>query len=291
MTKKDMNPEDGATESLFTDGEEQDSEEMEAVDEDGNEVDTDTGNEPETAEETSALQLMGQFLGEDETDERTRELTLARFASRAYLDYAISVVTDRALPNVCDGQKPVQRRILFDMAKELHLSADKNYVKSARVVGDVLGKFHPHGDQSAYDAMVRMAQPFSLRYPLVDGHGNFGSRDGDGPAAMRYTEARLTKISELLLSEIDLGTVDFIPNYDGAFKEPAVLPARLPFVLLNGASGIAVGMATEIPPHNLRSGSGSELLLRSLTRRWMTCSRCSPRLTIRAAARLFLLPQ
>ena len=164
MTKKDMNPEDGATESLFTDGEEQDSEEMEAVDEDGNEVDTDTGNEPETAEETSALQLMGQFLGEDETDEKDEgKLTLARFASRAYLDYAISVVTDRALPNVCDGQKPVQRRILFDMTKELHLSADKNYVKSARVVGDVLGKFHPHGDQSAYDAMVRMAQPFSLR--------------------------------------------------------------------------------------------------------------------------------
>ena len=140
MTKKDMNPEDGATESLFTDGEEQDSEEMEAVDEDGNEVDTDTGNEPETAEETSALQLMGQFLGEDETDEKDEgKLTLARFASRAYLDYAISVVTDRALPNVCDGQKPVQRRILFDMTKELHLSADKNYVKSARVVGDVLG--------------------------------------------------------------------------------------------------------------------------------------------------------
>ena len=263
MTKKDMNPEDGATESLFTDGEEQDSEEMEAVDEDGNEVDTDTGNEPETAEETSALQLMGQFHGEDETDEKDEgKLTLARFASRAYLDYAISVVTDRALPNVCDGQKPVQRRILFDMAKELHLSADKNYVKSARVVGDVLGKFHPHGDQSAYDAMVRMAQPFSLRYPLVDGHGNFGSRDGDGPAAMRYTEARLTKISELLLSEIDLGTVDFIPNYDGAFKEPAVLPARLPFVLLNGASGIAVGMATEIPPHNLREvAAACELLL------------------------------
>ena len=263
MTKKDMNPEDGATESLFTDGEEQDSEEMEAVDEDENETAADSRDEPETAEETSALQLMGQFLGEDETDEKDEgKLTLARFASRAYLDYAISVVTDRALPNVCDGQKPVQRRILFDMAKELHLSADKNYVKSARVVGDVLGKFHPHGDQSAYDAMVRMAQPFSLRYPLVDGHGNFGSRDGDGPAAMRYTEARLTKISELLLSEIDLGTVDFIPNYDGAFKEPAVLPARLPFVLLNGASGIAVGMATEIPPHNLREvAAACELLL------------------------------
>lgn len=210
-----------------------------------------------------ALALMGRFMGETEADERDEgRLTLARFASRAYLDYAISVVTDRALPNVCDGQKPVQRRILYDMSRELHLTADKNYVKSARVVGDVLGKFHPHGDQSAYDAMVRMAQPFSLRYPLVDGHGNFGSRDGDGPAAMRYTEAKLTKISELLLSELDQGTVDFVPNYDGAFKEPAVLPARLPFVLLNGASGIAVGMATEIPPHNLREvAAACQLLL------------------------------
>jgi topoisomerase-4 subunit A len=178
-------------------------------------------------------------------------LTLANYAERAYLDYAISVVKGRALPELADGQKPVQRRILFSM-NEMNLKADAKPVKSARVVGDVLGKFHPHGDQSAYDALVRLAQNFSLRYPLIDGQGNFGSRDGDGAAAMRYTEARLTKIASLLLDEIDQGTVDFIPNYDGSMEEPALLPARLPFVLLNGASGIAVGMATEIPSHNLR---------------------------------------
>ncbi|WP_172457158.1 DNA topoisomerase IV subunit A [Polynucleobacter necessarius] len=186
-------------------------------------------------------------LNEDGKD----SLTLAVYAERAYLDYAISVVKGRALPDVADGQKPVQRRILFSMS-EMGLRADAKPVKSARVVGDVLGKFHPHGDQSAYDALVRLAQSFSLRYPLIDGQGNFGSRDGDGAAAMRYTEARLTKIASLLLSEIDEGTVDFAPNYDGSFQEPKLLPARLPFVLLNGASGIAVGMATEIPSHNLR---------------------------------------
>jgi len=178
-------------------------------------------------------------------------LTLAHFASRAYLDYAISVVKGRALPDVCDGQKPVQRRILFAM-NEMGLAASAKPVKSARVVGDVLGKFHPHGDQAAYDALVRMAQDFSLRYPLIDGQGNFGSRDGDGAAAMRYTEARLTPIARLLLDEIDEGTTDFTANYDGSFQEPKLLPARLPFTLLNGASGIAVGMATEIPSHNLR---------------------------------------
>jgi len=178
-------------------------------------------------------------------------LTLAHFASRAYLDYAISVVKGRALPDVCDGQKPVQRRILYSM-NEMGLAANAKPVKSARVVGDVLGKFHPHGDQAAYDAMVRMAQDFSLRYPLIDGQGNFGSRDGDGAAAMRYTEARLTPIARLLLDEIDEGTTDFTPNYDGSFQEPKLLPARLPFTLLNGASGIAVGMATEVPSHNLR---------------------------------------
>jgi len=177
-------------------------------------------------------------------------LTLAVFAERAYLDYAISVVKGRALPDVCDGQKPVQRRILYAM-NQLKLDAAAKPRKSAAVVGDVLGKLHPHGDQSVYDAMVRMAQNFSLRYPLIDGHGNFGSRDGDGAAAMRYTEARLTPISRLLLDEIDMGTVDFQPNYDGSTEEPTLLPARLPFVLLNGASGIAVGLATEIPSHNL----------------------------------------
>lgn len=178
-------------------------------------------------------------------------LTLSTFAERAYLDYAISVVKGRALPDVTDGQKPVQRRILYAM-NELGLNATAKPRKSAAVVGDVLGKLHPHGDQSVYDALVRMAQDFSLRYPLIDGQGNFGSRDGDGAAAMRYTEARLTPISKLLMEEIDMGTVDFQPNYDGSTEEPKTLPARLPFVLLNGASGIAVGLATEIPSHNLR---------------------------------------
>jgi topoisomerase-4 subunit A len=188
-------------------------------------------------------------------------LTLAVYAERAYLDYAISVVKGRALPEVADGQKPVQRRILFSMS-EMGLRSDAKPVKSARVVGDVLGKFHPHGDQSAYDALVRLAQSFSLRYPLIDGQGNFGSRDGDGAAAMRYTEARLTKIAtHLLLSEIDEGTVAFAPNYDGSFQEPKLRPARLPFVLLNGASGIAVGMATEIPSHNLREVAAAAIAL------------------------------
>ena len=177
-------------------------------------------------------------------------LNLAQYAERAYLEYAMSVVKGRALPAVQDGQKPVQRRILFAM-KDMGLTHGAKPVKSARVVGEILGKYHPHGDASAYEAMVRMAQDFTLRYPLIDGIGNFGSRDGDGAAAMRYTEARLTPLAELLLSEINQGTVDFIPNYDGAFEEPESLPARLPMVLLNGASGIAVGMATEIPSHNL----------------------------------------
>ena len=177
-------------------------------------------------------------------------LTLSTFAERAYLDYAVSVVKGRALPDVTDGQKPVQRRILYAM-NELGLSSTAKPRKSAAVVGDVLGKLHPHGDQSVYDALVRMAQDFSLRYPLIDGQGNFGSRDGDGAAAMRYTEARLTPIAKLLMDEIDQGTVDFQPNYDGSTDEPKSLPARLPVVLLNGASGIAVGLATEIPSHNL----------------------------------------
>jgi topoisomerase IV subunit A len=184
--------------------------------------------------------------------------SLAAYAQRAYLEYALSVVKGRALPDVVDGQKPVQRRILYAMQRMGlgHSGPNSNVpakpVKSARVVGDVLGRFHPHGDQAAYDALVRMAQDFALRYPLIDGQGNFGSRDGDGAAAMRYTEARLTKISTLLLDEIDQGTVDFVPNYDGSTEEPRQLPARLPFALLNGASGIAVGMATEMPSHNLR---------------------------------------
>ncbi len=185
-------------------------------------------------------------------------LNLASYAQRAYLEYALSVVKGRALPDVCDGLKPVQRRILYSMSRMglgfggANGSAGAKPVKSARVVGDVLGRFHPHGDQSAYDALVRMAQDFSQRYPLIDGQGNFGSRDGDGAAAMRYTEARLAKITSLLLDEIDQDTVNFVPNYDGSTEEPHLLPARLPFALLNGASGIAVGLATEIPSHNLR---------------------------------------
>ncbi|CAG7598046.1 DNA topoisomerase IV subunit A [Candidatus Vallotia tarda] len=177
-------------------------------------------------------------------------LTLGDYAEHAYLNYAVSVVKSRALPNVTDGQKPVQRRILYAM-HEMGLTANAKPVKSARVIGDVLGKYHPHSDSAAYDALVRLAQDFSMRYPLIDGEGNFGSRDGDCPAAMRYTEAKLTPIAHLLLDEIDEGTIKFIPNYDGSFKEPVSLPVRLPFVLLNGASGIAVGMATEIPSHNL----------------------------------------
>ncbi|MBS4095526.1 MAG: DNA topoisomerase IV subunit A [Sulfuricella sp.] len=177
---------------------------------------------------------------------------LPSFAERAYLAYAMSVVKSRALPSVQDGMKPVQRRILYAM-RELGNRHDSPYKKSARIVGDVIGKFHPHGDSSVYDAAVRMAQDFSLRYPLIDGQGNFGSRDGDGAAAMRYTEVRLSKFAEeILLSELDKGTVDFSDNYDGSFLEPTLLSARLPVLLLNGASGIAVGMATNIPSHNLR---------------------------------------
>ena len=177
-------------------------------------------------------------------------LPLGRYASTQYLQYAIATVKDRALPRVGDGQKPVQARILYAMW-DMGGRSGTPRKKSARVVGDVLGKFHPHGDASVYDALVRLSQDFTLRYPLIDGEGNFGSRDGDDPAAMRYTEARLTKFAEVLLAELEQGTVDFIPNYDGSTMEPAILPARLPVLLLNGASGIAVGMATEVPPHNL----------------------------------------
>jgi topoisomerase-4 subunit A len=191
-------------------------------------------------------------------------LTLARYAERAYLEYALSVVKGRALPDVCDGQKPVQRRILYAMQRmglAFTTASGPKAVKSARVVGDVLGRFHPHGDVAAYDALVRMAQDFSQRYPLIDGQGNFGSRDGDGAAAMRYTEARLAPIARLLLDEIDEGTADFIANYDGSTEEPRQLPARLPFVLLNGASGIAVGLATEVPSHNLREVAAAAVAL------------------------------
>ncbi|WP_218353384.1 DNA topoisomerase IV subunit A [Alteromonas lipotrueiana] len=180
------------------------------------------------------------------------QLPLSRFTEDAYLNYSMYVIMDRALPNIADGLKPVQRRIIYAMS-DLGLSATAKYKKSARTVGDVLGKFHPHGDSACYEAMVLMAQPFSYRYPLVDGQGNWGAPDDPKSfAAMRYTEARLSRFSELLLSELGQGTVDWVPNFDGTLSEPKVLPARLPHILLNGVSGIAVGMATDIPPHNLR---------------------------------------
>src|SRR5438477_995426 len=169
---------------------------------------------------------------------------------QSYLDYAMSVIVGRALPDVRDGLKPVHRRVLHAM-RELSNDWNRAYKKSARVVGDVIGKYHPHGDASVYDAIVRMAQPFSMRYLLVDGQGNFGSVDGDPPAAMRYTEVRMSRLAGELLADIDKETVDFTPNYDESEREPAVLPTRIPNLLVNGSSGIAVGMATNIPPHNL----------------------------------------
>src|SRR3990167_5278344 len=177
------------------------------------------------------------------------------FSEKAYLDYAMYVILDRALPHIADGLKPVQRRIIYAMS-ELGLKNTAKYKKSARTIGDVIGKFHPHGDSACYEAMVLMAQPFSYRYPFVDGQGNFGSSDDPKSfAAMRYTESRLTPYAQALLSELQLGTTDWGPNFDGTMEEPLLLPARLPNVLLNGASGIAVGMATDIPPHNLKEVS------------------------------------
>ena len=168
----------------------------------------------------------------------------------SYIDYAMSVIVSRALPDVRDGLKPVHRRILYSMHED-GITSDKPYRKCANTVGSVLGRYHPHGDSSVYDAMVRMAQDFSLRYTLVDGHGNFGSIDGDPAAAMRYTEARMSKVAELMLTDIEKNTVSFMPNYDDRLQEPTVLPTRIPTLLINGSSGIAVGMATNIPPHNL----------------------------------------
>ena len=169
---------------------------------------------------------------------------------RSYLDYAMSVIVARALPDIRDGLKPVHRRIIYTMYENGY-DYNRPYRKSARIVGEVLGKYHPHGDWAVYETMVRMAQDFSMRLPLVDGQGNFGSMDGDGAAAMRYTEARLEKVAHALIEDIDKDTVDFMPNYDETLQEPIVLPARYPNLLVNGANGIAVGMATNIPPHNL----------------------------------------
>lgn len=183
--------------------------------------------------------------------DKIHEVDLKERMETFYIEYAMSVIASRALPDVRDGLKPVQRRVLYSMI-ELNNGPDKPHRKSARIVGDTMGKYHPHGDSSIYGALVNMAQDWSTRYPLVDGHGNFGSMDGDGAAAMRYTEARLSRISMKLLADIDKDTVDFVPNFDDTEKEPVVLPSRYPNLLVNGTTGIAVGMATNIPPHNLR---------------------------------------
>ena len=188
---------------------------------------------------------------EDNIFDKVHEVDLKKTMEESYIDYAMSVIASRALPDVRDGLKPVQRRVLFSMI-ELNNGPDKPHRKCARIVGDTMGKYHPHGDSSIYGALVNMAQDWSTRYPLVDGHGNFGSVDGDGAAAMRYTEARLSKISMEMLADINKNTVDFAPNFDETEKEPTVLPARYPNLLVNGTSGIAVGMATNIPPHNLK---------------------------------------
>ena len=187
----------------------------------------------------------------DKPHDEVKEVDLKKTMENSYIDYAMSVIAARALPDVRDGLKPVQRRILYSMI-ELNNGPDKPHRKCARIVGDTMGKYHPHGDSSIYDALVKLAQEWNTRYPLVDGHGNFGSMDGDGAAAMRYTEARLTKISMEMLADINKDTVDFEPNFDETEKEPVVLPSRYPNLLVNGTSGIAVGMATNIPPHNLR---------------------------------------
>jgi DNA gyrase subunit A len=182
--------------------------------------------------------------------ERIIKINIEEEMKTAYIDYSMSVIVSRALPDVRDGLKPVHRRVLFGMS-ELGLASNRPHKKSARIVGEVLGKYHPHGDTSVYDAMVRMAQDWSLRYPLVDGQGNFGSVDGDSPAAMRYTEARLKRIAEEILTDLEKNTVDFQLNFDDSLEEPTVMPTRIPQLLINGASGIAVGMATNMPPHNL----------------------------------------
>ena len=261
----EIQPQDAAAESAEPASEPKNEEPLEEAEqvaqnlmrEDASDMKEELQEIADEVEEAELVPAAAQPRGSDIVEEALKhadtdcdELTLAYFASRAYLEYAISVVKGRALPDVCDGMKPVQRRILYAM-KRLGLNPDVKTVKSARVVGEVLGKYHPHGDSAAYDAMVRLAQDFTMRYPLVQGQGNFGSADGDGAAAMRYTEVRLSKYADLLLGELDKGTVKFIPNYDGTHKEPVLLPARLPVLLLNGSSGIAVGMATEIPSHNL----------------------------------------
>ena len=203
------------------------------------------------AEETNVTPQTPATNGDGPENPRIIRINIEEEMKTAYIDYSMSVIVSRALPDVRDGLKPVHRRILFDMSNELNLYSDKPHRKSARIVGDVLGKFHPHGDSSVYEAMVRMAQPWAMRYPLVDGQGNFGSMDGDSPAAMRYTEARMRKIADEVMADIGKDTVDFVNNFDDTLQEPTVLPTRIPLLLVNGASGIAVGMATNMAPHNL----------------------------------------
>jgi len=221
------------------------------------EEEPDAIEESEDAEEE--LEEDSDEESEEEKDEKQSKLTddksiiqteIAEEVKKSYLDYAMSVIVSRALPYIEDGLKPVQRRILYSM-NLLGLQSNKQTKKSARIVGDVLGKYHPHGDVAVYDALVRMAQKFSLRYPLVFGQGNFGSVDGDPAAAMRYTEAKLSPISTEIIEDIDKETVKFVPNFDNSMKEPELMPSKLPNLIINGASGIAVGMATNIPPHNL----------------------------------------
>ncbi|RTZ60826.1 MAG: DNA topoisomerase IV subunit A, partial [Gammaproteobacteria bacterium] len=197
----------------------------------------------------------------EQQDPNIERMPLSAFTEKAYLDYSMYVILDRALPHIADGMKPVQRRIVYAMS-ELHLSASAKFKKSARTVGDVIGKFHPHGDSACYEAMVLMSQPFNFRYPLVDGQGNWGSQDDPKSfAAMRYTESRLTRFAEILLSELGEGTVEWTPNFDGTMDEPKLFPARLPHILLNGVSGIAVGLATDIPPHNVREVAAAAVRL------------------------------
>src|SRR6202167_5612924 len=188
--------------------------------------------------------------GGSDNNDRNININIEDEMKSSYMDYAMSVIVGRALPDIRDGLKPVHRRILFGMS-EMGLAPNRPTRKCAKIVGEVLGKFHPHGDASVYDSLVRMAQDFSMRYPLVDGQGNFGSVDGDPPAAMRYTECRMTRISGEVLADIEMETVDFVPNYDESTYEPSALPSRIPNLIVNGSNGIAVGMATNIPPHNL----------------------------------------
>ena len=207
--------------------------------------------------------------------EKIVQINIAEEMKSAYIDYSMSVIVSRALPDARDGLKPVHRRVLYGML-DLGVLSNRAYKKSARIVGEVLGKYHPHGDSSVYDTMVRMAQNWSLRYPMVDGQGNFGSVDGDNPAAMRYTEARLRKVAEEMLDDLDKDTVEFRPNFDESLKEPTVLPAKLPNLLVNGASGIAVGMATNMPPHNLTEVVNGTMAYIEI-RLWQDhCTYCTP---------------